>query len=104
MVIFDGYITSIQGLEWYHTSSQAVYICPLPTPSPPSSETDCTHMAERRCVLKEKSRMYEPEEFVPTVNLERFNDSAGADIWVPNPNKTRPFAITEPKRVAKNTG
>jgi len=61
-------------------------------------------MAERRCILKEKTRMYEPDEFIPTVNLERFNDSAGADIWVPNPNKTRPFAITEPKNVAKKTG
>lgn len=60
-------------------------------------------MAERRCVLKEKTRMYEPDELIPTVNLERFNHSAGADIWVPNPNRTRPYAISEPRRAAKKT-
>jgi len=48
--------------------------------------------------------MYEPDEFIPTVNLDRFNDSAGADIWVPNPNKTRPFVLTEPKKASKKTG
>jgi len=52
-------------------------------------------MAERRCVLKEKTRMFEPDELIATVNVERSNDSAGADIWVPNPDKTRPFAILE---------
>jgi len=108
-VIFDSYITSIQGLKWYHTLSLTAFIFLLPTfPwfTLLSSNTTalCTNMAERRCILKEKTRMYEPDEFIPTVNLERFNDTAGADIWVPNPNKTRPFVITESKTVVKRTG
>ena len=61
-------------------------------------------MAERRCVLTEKTRLNEQDEYIPTVELERFCESAGADLWVPNPNKTRPFAITEQKGGVKKTG
>lgn len=50
-------------------------------------------MAERRCIIERGEGFFDVEKLVPSPKLTTHLAQVGADLWVPNPNKSAQFPV-----------